>query len=113
MESPELQSSAAGLPNVLSKASSFILLVASLGGCATQPSAPQVFPEWWNPNLEGHALNQQFRVGDPYCSNAAIGSVPMPQVRVYRPEQSLTRSPRRSARPIPTSTCLLRRSRRL
>lgn len=87
MESPELEVSAASLTNVLSKASIVVLIVASLAGCASQPTAPQVFPEWWNRNLEGHALQQQFRVDDPYCTNAANGSVPMPQVRVYRPEQ--------------------------
>ena len=53
--------------------------VLALTGCATT---------YYNPNItDATALERQRAIDEGYCTRASAGSVPIPQVRAYQPQQ--------------------------
>lgn len=61
------------------KALLLVIIVASLSGCHHAVT-------YYNPQIEdGAFLQRQFTIDDGYCTSAAAGSVPIPQVRIYTP----------------------------
>ncbi len=56
------------------------LVLMSLSGCAVK---------YYNPNMPNESdRNRQFAIDDGYCTQVADGSVPMPEVRYYQPQQT-------------------------
>lgn len=59
-----------------------VLLAGMLNACASQVT-------YYNPNItDDTARNNQFAIDDGYCTQVTEGSVPMPEVRYYQPNQS-------------------------
>lgn len=56
-----------------------LLAFIAISGCATT---------YYNPNIaDVTALERQRAIDEGYCTKASAGSVPMPQVRAYQPQQ--------------------------
>jgi len=62
------------------KLPAIMVALVSLGGCATS---------WHNPNFRDvDAEKKQFAIDDAYCRSVAYGAVPMPNIRIYNPQQN-------------------------
>lgn len=62
------------------KKNTYVLLFLLIGGCTSTT--------YYNPNINQSLIQTQFTIDNGYCKQVAHGSVPMPAVRVYEPNQS-------------------------
>ncbi len=64
------------------KGSCVFLLAGMLTACAS----PVIY---YNPNITNDSdRNRQFTIDDGYCTQVSDGAVPMPEMRIYQPEQT-------------------------